>query len=118
MSLGLIRGAAALSFEHDHGKDSERLCILISMTIWAISKSRNKNSINDQVVAAAETRETLKDLISDLLRKRWNATRFMEGGRRSIRRLELWADKRFVDLTLEQVWPSTSRHGMWLGSPA
>src|SRR5258708_6099165 len=42
--LGLIRGAAAISFENDHSKDSERLRILISMTIWAIWKSRNKNS--------------------------------------------------------------------------
>ena len=63
VSLGLIRGATPLSFEDDYSKDSERLRILISMTIWAIWKSSNKNSINDQEVAAAETRETLKGLI-------------------------------------------------------
>ena len=33
ISLGLIRGVAAISFENDHSKDSERLRILISMTI-------------------------------------------------------------------------------------
>ena len=58
VSLGPIRGAAALSFEDDYRKDSERLRILISMTIWAIWKSRNKYSINDQDVASIETGET------------------------------------------------------------
>jgi len=84
ISMGLIRGAAALSFEYDYSKDSERLRILISMTIWAIWKSRNKNSINDQDVTTNETREALKDLIQDLIRKGWNATRFLEGSRRMI----------------------------------
>jgi len=47
ISLGLIRGSAAISFEEDFNTDSERVRILISMTIWAIWKSINKNSIND-----------------------------------------------------------------------
>ena len=36
--IGLIRGVPAITFENDHMKDSERLRILISMTIliWAI----------------------------------------------------------------------------------
>ena len=72
----------AISFIDDHNRDSERLCILISMTIWAIWKSRNKNSINNQDIATNETREVLKDLLSDLVRRSWNATRFIEGGRR------------------------------------
>ena len=36
MTIGLIRGVAVLAFEIDYNKDSERLPILISMTIWAI----------------------------------------------------------------------------------
>lgn len=36
ITTGLIRGSPALSFEHDYSKNSERLRILISMTIWAI----------------------------------------------------------------------------------
>jgi len=36
ISTGLIKGIAALSFEDDLSKDSERLRILVSMTIWAI----------------------------------------------------------------------------------
>ena len=36
MSLGLISGSAAISSEKDHNKDSERLQILISVTIWVI----------------------------------------------------------------------------------
>jgi len=70
------------------------------MTIWAIWKSRNKNSILDQDVAPSETREVLKELIRDLIRKSWNATRFMEGGRRLTRQRAfktLWADGRFAD---------------------
>jgi|SRR5258706_1057276 len=82
VSTGLIRGAPALSFKYDHSRDSERLGILISMTIWAIWKSINKKAINNQDVASNETVEVLKDVISDLVRKSWNATRFMEGGRR------------------------------------
>jgi len=45
VSLGLIRGTAAISFKRDFNKDSERLRILISMTIWAIWKSRNCDNI-------------------------------------------------------------------------
>ena len=77
ISLGLIRGVAALSFENDLSKDSKRLCILISMTVWAIWKSRNKNSINNQDISQAETREALKEQISNMVRKGWNTTRFM-----------------------------------------
>ena len=36
ISIGLIRGAAAIAFENNHTKGSEWLRILISMTIWAI----------------------------------------------------------------------------------
>ena len=54
ISIGLIRGAPAVTFENDHTKDSERLHILISMTVWAIWKSRNKNTINNQDVAPGD----------------------------------------------------------------
>ena len=54
------------------------------MTVWAIWKSRNKDSKD---VATAEAQEVLKVLITDLVRKSWNATCFMEGGRRSIDRV-------------------------------
>ena len=99
LSLGLIRGSAAISFEDDENKDSERLRILISMTIWAIWKSRNKKSINDQDVAPNEASTTLRELIRDLMRKGWNATRFIKDGRRTIRRRavrSLWADGHLV----------------------
>ncbi len=46
----------------------------------------------------------LKELISDIIRKSWNATRFMEGVRRLDRQCELrtlWADKRLVDFDLK-----------------
>jgi len=74
------------------------------MTIWAIWKSRNKYSILNQDVAPSETRETLKELIWELVRKTWNATRFMEGGGRLARQRAiktLWADKRFADFNLK-----------------
>jgi len=41
LSLGLIRGSAVITFNDDCNSDSERLWILISMTLWAIWKSRN-----------------------------------------------------------------------------
>jgi hypothetical protein len=85
-------------------KDSERLRILISMTIWAIWKTRNKSAIISQDITPSETRETLKGLLSDLVRKSWNATRFMEGKRRLDRQHDLrnlWADKKLVDFDLK-----------------
>ena len=50
ISIGLIRGMSAIGFENDQGKDAERLCILITLAVWAIWKSRNKSLINDQDV--------------------------------------------------------------------
>ena len=100
ISTDLIKGTAALSFEDDPSKDSERLRILIAMIIWAIWKSRNKITIIDQDVVPNETRETLKGLIRDLIRRSWNATRFLEDGRRLPRQRAiktLWASGRFVD---------------------
>ena len=97
ISTGLIRGIPALSFEHDYTKDSERLRILIALTIWAIWKTRNKFAITDQDIAPTEARETLKELLSDLVRRSWNATRFMEYGRRADRQRDLrtlWVDEK------------------------
>ena len=104
ISLGLIRGVGALTFEGDYNKDSERLRILISMTIWAIWKSKIKNSINSQDVAPNETSGVLKGLIADLIIKSWNATRFKEGGRRESQRRDirkLWSDERLTNFDLK-----------------
>jgi hypothetical protein len=68
ISLGLIKGAAALTFENDQNGDSESLRTLISMTIWAIWKSRSKNSINNQNVATCEAKEELE---RDAFHRRW-----------------------------------------------
>jgi len=100
LSMCLIRGSPALSFENDLNKDAERLRTLISITIWSIWKSRNKCTILDQDVTPNETRETLKEQIKDLIRKRWNATRLMEEGERKTQQREIrkvWADKKFAD---------------------
>ena len=72
------------------------------MTIWAIWKSRNKNTILDQEAVPSETRDTLRELIRDLIQKSWNTTRFMEGRRK----LEwqsaiktLWVHGHFTDFS-------------------
>ena len=85
ITLGLIQGSAALTFEKDTNKDSKRIKILISMTIWAIWKSKIKNSINDENVPIHETTQTLKAQISNLIRNSWNATYFMEENRKASR---------------------------------
>jgi len=89
------------------------------MTIWAIWTSRNKFSILDQDVAPSETREALKELIRDLIRKIRNATHFMEGGRlirqRAIK--TLWADGRFVNFN-HKTGPSVDIKGCSRVSPA
>jgi len=77
MTTDLIRGITALSFKDDLTRDL--LCILVSMTIWAIWKSRNENTLQDQVVTPNETRETLKEMIRDISRKSWSSMRLMEG---------------------------------------
>jgi len=102
MSIGLIRGTAALKFEIDQNKDSDRLRILISLSIWAIWKSRNRSAITDQVVSSNETSETLKELIQAQVRKSWNATRFL-GGKRKLTQQRtiqtLWADGKLTDFS-------------------
>jgi hypothetical protein len=70
------------------------------MTVWAIWKSKIKNSINNQDVATNETTQTLKEILSDVTRNSWNATRIMEGSSKVIRQRELrklWADKRMTE---------------------
>jgi len=100
ISTGLIRGTTALSFKDDLSKDSERLRILISMTIWSIWKSRNENTINNRDVTPGETTGLLEELIRDLVRKSWNSTRFMEGRQKLKRQCAikvLWAEGRLTD---------------------
>ena len=104
ISMGLIKGVPALAYEDDSEKDSERLRMLISLTTWAIWKSGNKSSMNDQKVTTIEAGETLSNLISNLVRSSWNAARYMEGGRRLIQQSKLrslWADKWLADLDLK-----------------
>ena len=60
--------------------------------------------MNDQEVTTIKAKETLKSLVSDLVRKSWNATKFMESRRRQMRQKELrslWADKRLSDFDLK-----------------
>jgi len=102
--MGLIRGAMALTLKDDLRKDSERLPILISMTIWAIWKSRSKNQILDQEAVPSDTRDTLKELIKDLIRNSRNSTRFMEGKRKLTCQNAIktvWAHGRFTDFGLK-----------------
>ena len=85
-------------------KTPKRLHILISMIVWAIWKSRNKYSINDQDIAPIKTGETLKALIWEQVRKSWNATRFMKGDRRKNSHdviQTLWAEDCFAKFDLK-----------------
>jgi len=100
ITLGLIRGSAAITFNEDFNKDSERIRILISITIWTIWKSKIKSSINNQDVTTNETTRVLKESISELIRKSWNATRFMAEEIKASRRKDLrklWVDGSLTD---------------------
>ena len=69
------------------------------MTIWAIWKSKLKSSIGNQDVTPNETTQLLKELITDLIKKSWNATRFMEAGSKATRQRDLrklWAVDRLT----------------------
>jgi hypothetical protein len=66
------------------------------MTIWAIWKSKLKISINDQGVAPNETTQILKESLSELARKSWDATRLMKGSKKENKQRalkKLWAEK-------------------------
>ena len=105
LTVGLIRGSPALAFENDITKDSERLHILISSAIWDIWKMRNRSAISNQDIAPIETGKYLKEFISDLIRKSWNVTHFMEDKRKRNHQCDLctlWADKKFVDFDLKK----------------
>ena len=61
-------------------------------------------AVSNQDIAPTETGEDLKELLCDLVRKSWNATRFMEGGTRLDRQHDLrtlWADKQLVDFDIK-----------------
>jgi hypothetical protein len=81
MSIGLIRGSAALTLTDKNKKplrntDSERIRIFISMTIWAIWKARNMHTMNDSPAPPSETPKLMKTLLKDLITKSWNSTQF------------------------------------------
>ena len=78
ISMGLIKGAPAMAFEHDNNKDSQRLKIFISLTTWVIWKSRNKSTMNNEEISTIEAKETLKNLVTDLVRRSWNMTKYKE----------------------------------------
>ena len=84
ISMGLIKAAPAMAFEHDSNKDSQRLRILISLTTWAIWKCRNKSTTNNEEISIIDAKETLKNLVTDLVRRSWNATKHMEKRRREM----------------------------------
>ncbi len=70
------------------------------MTVWVIWKSRIKNSLGNQDVTTHKTTQTLKEMISDLVRKSWNVTRFMEEEMKESQQNDLhklWADGSLTD---------------------
>jgi hypothetical protein len=96
ITIGMIRGAVAISLDTNTCKDLERL---ITITIWTIWKSKLKISINNQDVDPNEMTQQLKELLSELSRKSWDVTRFMEGSRKVTRQRALrtlWANKRLT----------------------
>ena len=56
--------------------------------------------MNNEEITTTEAKETLKHLVTDLVRRSWNATKYMEKRRKVIRQKELhslWADKRLTN---------------------
>ena len=49
-------------------------------------RDERENQRKDQAVAASEAKEVRKGLTKDMVRKSWNATRFMEEGRTRMER--------------------------------
>jgi len=73
--------------------------MLIATTVWAIWKSKIKISIQNQNVTPNETTQLLKGLLTELVTKSWNATRFMEEGKRVRKRKKLrklWAEEKLT----------------------
>jgi len=79
LSIGALRGVGAITLSDADGNpirshDSERLRILLCITLWAIWKSRNKLSIQNMPVAATETSNLLRLTLRELMTNSWNAT--------------------------------------------
>jgi hypothetical protein len=67
--------------------------------------TNRKRLLDERSGEARETKELLKALIEDLIRKSWNATRFMNEDRRMKKQTalrSLWADKQFVCFDLKK----------------
>ena len=56
--------------------------------------------MNNKEITMTEAKETLKHLVTDLVRRSWNAMKYMEKRRKVIRQNELhslWADNRLTN---------------------
>lgn len=106
LTIGLLKGISALALPDSQGNptkdlDSERLRLIISMTIWAIWKTRNKHKIQNLPVTPIESAKLLKTMLKDLITQSHNSMRFEPEHRRSKRtnRLKkLWKDGTIVHL--------------------
>ena len=99
ISMGLIGGTAALPFENNTS-GSYKAYKYEPRHLWHHGQNENLEEKTIRTdVALGEAGDVLKEHLRDLVSESWNATHFMEGGRRMTRRralLVLWADKRFA----------------------
>lgn len=107
LSIGLLRGIGALTLSDENGKplktkDSERLRIFITMTLWAIWKNRNNYAIQNIPVVPSEPGDLAMKMIKDLINKTWTNLRYEHSIIRS-KKLEalrsLWAHDKIVKLS-------------------
>jgi ribonuclease HI len=104
LSIGLLRGIGAVTLTDFQGgptrdMSSERLRIIISMTIWAIWKNRNNYAIQNRPVALSDASNLLIELLKDLITKSCNALKFETDKHRERKRLrlrKLWAHGKLV----------------------
>jgi hypothetical protein len=79
LSVGLLRGIGAIELKDESGKplmtsDSKKLKILITASIWAIWKTRNRRSISNVHTAPEDSVKELLNILKDLSKKLANRT--------------------------------------------
>jgi ribonuclease HI/exonuclease III len=87
-SLGLLRGIGAITLSDANGRplrtvDSERLRIIISLTMWTIWKTRNSITIKGENTEKLNNQKLLTDIMKDIISKTWNALKYETEARRA-----------------------------------
>lgn len=108
LNIGTLRGIGALTTTDEQGKPSkdmstERIRSIISITIWAIWKTRNNHAIQEKHTQTTDAKNLFIEILKENITKCWNALKFENErarSKKSIRLRKIWADGTIVNLEM------------------